>query len=98
VKTARHRTAGMRAVRFESENTGGAVACCLHPLDVAYSKLVAGRPKDTAFVGEMIRCNIIKAGSIERLIAEESNDERVNAGTLLTNLKLAKQKSLQPPE
>lgn len=46
----------------------------------------------------MIRCNIVKAGSIERLIAEETNDERVKSETIFTNLELAKQKSLQPPE
>jgi uncharacterized small protein (DUF1192 family) len=44
-----------RLVGFENENTRGVTALCLHPFDLAASKLVAGRPKDIAFVAAMLR-------------------------------------------
>ncbi len=87
-----------RAIRLETQNTAGAIAHCLHPLDLAYSKLAAARPKDTAFVGEMIRCNLVKAGAIEKIIEEETADTRVSPQFLLTTLDIAKGKSLQPPQ
>lgn len=61
-----------RAVRLETPLMEGAIAHCLHPLDVAYSKLAAGREKDVAFIREMIRCEIIKGGALERLVTEET--------------------------
>lgn len=44
-----------RLVAFANENTRGVTALCLHPLDLAASKLAAGRPKDIAFVAAMLR-------------------------------------------
>lgn len=48
-----------RVVRIESANTGGAVGFCLSPVDLAVSKLLAGREKDVAFVREMLRARLV---------------------------------------
>lgn len=39
-----------RLVEVCNENTGGATAMCIHPHDLAVSKLAAGRPKDIEFL------------------------------------------------
>jgi hypothetical protein len=44
-----------RLVVFQNENTRGVTAHCLHPTDLAVSKLAAGRPKDIEFVAAMLR-------------------------------------------
>ncbi len=64
-----------RLVRFSNENTRGAIACCLDPLDLAYSKLAAGRPKDMAFVLELYRCHLIKPSALANLIEHETNTD-----------------------
>jgi len=61
-----------RAVTLETPSMKGARGHCLHPLDVAYSKLAAGREKVFAFVSELIRCDLIKGGTLEKLIADET--------------------------
>jgi len=43
-----------RVVRIQNENTGGVAALCLHPIDLAISKLIAGRQKDLDFVNRLI--------------------------------------------
>lgn len=43
-----------RLVPFANENTNGVTAWCLHPLDIAISKLAAGRPKDLEYVRTLI--------------------------------------------
>jgi hypothetical protein len=55
----------------------GAIGHCLHPVDVAYSKLAAGREKDLVFIREMIRCELIKGGAIENLIAHETENQEL---------------------
>jgi len=84
-----------RAVRYESDATGGAIAHCLHPVDIAYSKLAAGREKDTAYVGELIRCGLIKAGAIKELIAKETSNPALG-GLLMERLEVALNKSRSP--
>jgi hypothetical protein len=58
-----------RLVRVCNENTAGAVGWCLDPLDIAYSKLVARRVKDVAFVTELLRHKMIRPSEFETLIA-----------------------------
>lgn len=59
-----------RLVTFSNENTRGATAYCLHPLDLACSKLAASREKDKEFVAEML---------IHQLIAIDDLEERLQA-------------------
>lgn len=63
-----------RLVRFSNENTHGAVACCLDPVDLAYAKLAAGRQKDMDFVAELFRLRLVKPSVVAALI-EKTNDE-----------------------
>jgi len=59
-----------RLVPFTSENTGGAVAYCLDPLDLAYAKLAAGRPKDIDYVTDLLRHNLIKQSALAELVRQ----------------------------
>lgn len=59
-----------RLIRLASSAPGGATGLCLEPHDLAVSKLAAGREKDLAFVGAMIRHRIVQPGTLrERLAA-----------------------------
>jgi len=78
-----------RAVRLETAGMEGAIGLCLHPLDVAYSKLAAGRDKDIAFIREMIRCDLIKGGSLENLVKEET-EKRDLQDLLLARLQVCR--------
>lgn len=49
---------------FSSENTGGAIAHCLDPIDLAYAKLAAGRPKDLDYITELIRHHLVKPSAL----------------------------------
>ena len=66
-----------RAVTLETPLMEGAIGYCLHPVDVAYSKLAAGREKDFDFIREMIRCELIKGGTLENLIAHETGNQEL---------------------
>jgi len=59
-----------RLIRFSNENTHNAVASCLDPLDLAYSKLAAGREKDLDFVGELCRHHLIKPSALLALLEQ----------------------------
>jgi len=59
-----------RLIRVESENTGGTIGLCLSPVDLAISKLLAGRPKDIAFVRQMARIGVVTEKSIRELLGE----------------------------
>jgi len=65
-----------RLVKFQNENTGGITALCLDPLDIACSKLVARRQKDTEFVGAMLRHRLIERSTLEARIALLPDDEQ----------------------
>ena len=57
-----------RLIPVQSPATNGATGWCLDPIDLAYSKLAAGRSKDLEFVAQMKRHEIIRPSQIERLI------------------------------
>jgi hypothetical protein len=61
-----------RLVRVENENTGGTTGWCLAPVDLATSKLLAGRPKDLDFVRGMIQIGAVRADTIQEALAELS--------------------------
>jgi hypothetical protein len=65
-----------RLVRIENDNTGGTRAWCLHPGDLAVSKLLAGRDKDLAFVRELLRTGCVTAGNLRDLADELAAGER----------------------
>jgi len=57
-----------RLVRVANENTGGATGWCLEPHDLAFSKLVAGREKDLAFVSALLRFRMVRPVRLQRLL------------------------------
>lgn len=65
-----------RLIKVQNENTNHAIGWCIDPHDLAFSKLAAGRPKDTAFVKEMLRYKIIKQTILDRLIDSAPEDLR----------------------
>lgn len=56
-----------RLVKVCNVNTGGAGGWCLDPHDLAFSKLAARREKDLAFVAALVRHNLIRPATMERL-------------------------------
>ncbi|OGJ89838.1 MAG: hypothetical protein A2268_00550 [Candidatus Raymondbacteria bacterium RifOxyA12_full_50_37] len=58
-----------RLVRVRTENTRGVTGLCLHPLDLAISKLAAGRPKDMDFVKVLIEQKIVALPQLHPLIS-----------------------------
>ena len=91
-----------RLVRFSNENTNGAVAHCLDPLDLAYAKLAAGRPKDLDYVVELTRYHFIKPSALSSLV-EQVEDSALKAAMterwqVVQAKKLAREKpSIRPP-
>ncbi len=73
-----------RLIPFQNNNTRGVKALCLHPLDLACSKLVAGREKDIAFVAAMILHGLIEVSALENQIGFLSaSDQRERARQIL---------------
>ena len=60
-----------RLVKLANENTGGAIGWCLEPHDLAFSKLVARREKDLAFVSALLRHNLVTLAQLQGLIKSE---------------------------
>lgn len=60
-----------RLVKVQNEGTRQYIGYCLDPCDLAASKLAAGREKDMAFVGGLLRHQVVTAeqllGRIELL-------------------------------
>lgn len=59
-----------RLVGLSNENTNGVTGWCLAPRDIAYSKLVAGRPKDMAYVRELLAHDLISLNELKADIEE----------------------------
>lgn len=57
-----------RLIPLCNENTGRATGWCLEPHDLAFSKLVARREKDIAFVSALLRHKLIRPSRLKRLI------------------------------
>lgn len=62
-----------RLVQFSNDNINGAIAHCLDPLDLAYAKLAAGRPKDIDYIVDLTRYHFIKPSALTKLI-EQTED------------------------
>lgn len=74
-----------RLIKFQNDNTRGVTALCLHPLDLACSKLVAGREKDIEFVVGMLAHRLIERSALESQIALlPESEQRQRASHTLT--------------
>lgn len=63
-----------RLIRVENENTGGTTGWCLAPVDLAISKLLAGRPKDLEFVRQMAAIGVVTEKAIRETLHELAPD------------------------
>lgn len=59
-----------RLVPVENENTRGVTGLCLSPVDLAISKLAAGREKDLQFVTAMLHHGLVTVEQIRRVFTE----------------------------
>jgi len=59
-----------RAIIVENENTGGARGICIGPLDLAISKLAAGREKDLTFVAAMMKQGIVTKAAVLEILSD----------------------------
>ena len=57
-----------RLLAVTNENTNGVTGWCLHPGDLAYSKLAAGRPKDMIFVKALLEHGLVESSLLRELI------------------------------
>jgi len=72
-----------RVVVVQNENTGDTAGLCLSPADLAVSKLLAGRAKDTAFVRAMLDHGIVSRDELAALSTELNQaDARQLTGAL----------------
>lgn len=62
-----------RLVKICNENTNGIEGMCLHPLDLAISKLVAFREKDKLFLNELINQNYVQYDKVKHLIKKSDH-------------------------
>ncbi len=76
-----------RLLAVSNENTRGVTGWCLHPLDIAYSKLAAGRPKDIAYVAALLEHSLLDESALRELI-DVSADEA--ASLLRTRLQVCR--------
>lgn len=72
-----------RLLPVSNENTHGVTGWCLHPLDIAYSKLAAGRPKDTMYVSALLQHGLLEESALRELIDSSSEEVRVLLQTRL---------------
>ncbi len=64
-----------RLIKLENQNTGGTVGWCLSPVDLAASKLVAGRKKDLDFVRGMFQAGILSNLAVKKVLEEMTSDQ-----------------------
>ena len=72
-----------RLVAVHNENTGGVTGWCLAPADLAVSKLVAGRAKDVAFVGALLRRGWVNEPELRMALAALPAEAAAQAGQAL---------------
>lgn len=71
------RTWRSRVLEVTNANTGQARALCISPVDLAISKLIAGRAKDLGFVGAMLQLGLVDRKAI--LVVLDELDESCQA-------------------
>jgi hypothetical protein len=59
-----------RIVRLENENTNGYAGLCLSPVDIAASKIIAGREKDLSYFSAMLKHGMITNEDIKSILME----------------------------
>lgn len=75
-----------RLVPIQTEYTRNVTALCLHPVDIAGSKLVAGRDKDIDYVKALLKYEIVEWQAVAGAVAELPAGTRQLAETRLAQL------------
>ena len=70
-----------RTVTVRTPGTHGVAGHCLHPADLAVSKLIAGREKDIRFVSDLMRHGLVSEREIQEIPPEldPEDSERVKS-------------------
>ena len=63
-----------RLVPVRNANTGGGSGLCLEVHDLAVSKLVAGREKDTGFLAGLFRHRMVNSDTLRERLAHTALD------------------------
>jgi len=63
-----------RLIPVQNENTGGVKGLCLHPSDLAVSKLVAGREKDRQFVADLLKHRLVSEDELRQRTSQLEED------------------------
>jgi hypothetical protein len=92
-----------RLISVSNHGTNGAVAWCLDPHDIAYSKLAAGREKDIAYVTELRRHDLVSPTKIDVLINKTEDPElkstiQARWRKILMQRQIAQSKNQKPDE
>ncbi len=66
-----------RLIIICNENTNNIKGLCLHPIDIAVSKLIAGRKKDFNFVKILIEHTLVKFSEIDNVLDELPVEQRI---------------------
>lgn len=64
-------------------------AIVLHPIDLAYNKLEAGRDKDIVFIAEGLRCGVYQLDALENFIRQGAKEDW-RLEMMFTNLQRAR--------
>ncbi len=73
-------------MELKVNDPSGTIGLCLDKHDLAFSKLAAGREKDTEYVCELLKHQLINRGKVIRLIESVEDEELKN--TLGRNWKI----------
>jgi hypothetical protein len=65
-----------RLVPVQNQNTRGVIGLCLSPVDLAVSKLAAGREKDLSFVTAMLQRGMVTGEEIQTVLGELTDAQR----------------------
>ena len=76
-----------RLVAVSNGNTGGVTGLCLHPADLAISKMIAGCEKDLDYVGILLQQGLVDEDEIRSLLQELSQDQVDRVESLLKRLR-----------
>lgn len=63
-----------RVCIVSNENTNGYAGLCIHPIDLAISKMYAGREKDLNYVKILIQNRIVDIAVLQHIIKSEVSD------------------------
>lgn len=88
-----------RLVEFKVGDEKNTIGLCLEMHDLTFSKLAAGREKDTEYVKELLKHKLINRGKIQRLITDEQRPElkqKLERNWTIAQSKLAREQKTTP--